>query len=104
MLERMQEGFIVDLHIEGTRRFWKRLTVEDLGLAMEGDFTAAENAKTGLLRVRPEFSLRWMGENLPPSGEFGQRVREAPEHPITAAKSPSRQEPVLSSKGCSLQV
>jgi hypothetical protein len=47
------------------------------GLAMEGDLTAAENAKTGLLRVQPEFSLRWMGANLPPSGEFGERVREA---------------------------
>src|SRR2546430_6568917 len=37
VLQRMQEGVIISLHIEGTRRFWKRLAPEDLGLATSGD-------------------------------------------------------------------
>ncbi len=37
VLQRMQEGVIISLHVEGTRRFWKRLTPEDLGLAVFGE-------------------------------------------------------------------
>jgi adenylate cyclase len=45
-------------------------------LAMEGDLTAAAGARDTLLRVRPEFSLAWMTENLPPTGELAERLRE----------------------------
>ncbi len=37
ILQRMQEGVIISLHIEGTRRFWKKLTLSDLGLAIPDD-------------------------------------------------------------------
>lgn len=37
VLQRMQEGVIISLHIEGARRFWKRLTPADLGLAVSGE-------------------------------------------------------------------
>jgi tetratricopeptide (TPR) repeat protein len=45
-------------------------------LAMEGDLTAAAEARDTLLRLRPEFSLTWMTENLPPTGELAERLRE----------------------------
>jgi hypothetical protein len=35
-LEKMQEGVLVALHIEGARRFWKKLSPQDLGLAVTG--------------------------------------------------------------------
>ena len=45
-------------------------------LAMEGDLTAAAEARGTLLRLRPEFSLTWMTENMPPTGEMAERLRE----------------------------
>jgi tetratricopeptide (TPR) repeat protein len=44
--------------------------------AMEGDLTAATEARGTLLRLRPEFSLTWMTENMPPAGEMAERIRE----------------------------
>jgi len=45
-------------------------------LAMEGDLTAAAEARETLLRFRPEFSLTWNAENFPPIGELAERLRE----------------------------
>jgi len=45
-------------------------------LAMEGDLTGAAAARDRLLRLRPEFSLNWMTENMPPTGEMAERLRE----------------------------
>jgi adenylate cyclase len=45
-------------------------------LAMEGGLTAAEGARAELFRIRPEFSLTWLEENLPPTGELAERLRE----------------------------
>jgi tetratricopeptide (TPR) repeat protein len=45
-------------------------------LAMAGDLAAAAEARGTLLRLRPEFSLTWMTENLPQTGELGERLRE----------------------------
>ena len=45
-------------------------------LAMEGDLTAAAEARDTLLRLRPGFSLTWMIENLPFTGEMAERLRE----------------------------
>jgi hypothetical protein len=43
-------------------------------LAMQGELTAAMQARDTLLRLRPEFSLTWMTENLPPTGELAERL------------------------------
>jgi adenylate cyclase len=45
-------------------------------LAMAGDLAAAAEARGTLLRLRPEFSLTWMTENLPQTGELAERLRE----------------------------
>jgi adenylate cyclase len=45
-------------------------------LAMEGDLTAAAEARGTLLRLQPEFSLTWMSENLLLTGERAERLRE----------------------------
>jgi len=45
-------------------------------LAMQGELTAAAEARDALLRLRPELSLSWMKENLPATDEFGERVRD----------------------------
>ena len=45
-------------------------------LAMEGDLTGAAEARGTLLRLQPEFSLAWMTENQPPTGELAERLRE----------------------------
>jgi hypothetical protein len=47
-------------------------------LALEGDLTAAAKARDTLLRLRPEFSLAWMAENLPTpvTGEMAERRRD----------------------------
>jgi adenylate cyclase len=45
-------------------------------LAMEGDLTAAAEARGTLLRLRPEFSLVWMTENMPATGEMAESLRE----------------------------
>ena len=47
-------------------------------LALEGDPTAAAEARDTLVRFRPEFSLAWMTENLPMpvTGEMAERLRE----------------------------
>jgi len=47
-------------------------------LALEGDLTAAAEARDTLVRLRPEFSLVWMTENLPVPiiGEMAERQRE----------------------------
>jgi len=46
-------------------------------LAMEGDLTAAAAARDTLLRLRPEFSLTWIAENSPITGELAERFRDA---------------------------
>ena len=48
-------------------------------LALDGDLTAAAEARGTLLRLRPEFSLTWMTENLPlpVTGEVAERQRDA---------------------------
>jgi TolB-like protein len=45
-------------------------------LAMEGDLTAAAEARGTLLRLQSEFSLVWMTENTPPAGEMAERLHE----------------------------
>ena len=45
-------------------------------LAMQGEMTAAAEARDALLRLRPEFSLKWAAENLPPAGELKERLQE----------------------------
>ena len=45
-------------------------------LAMQGELTAAAETRDALLRLRPELSLSWMKENLPPTDEFGERLRD----------------------------
>src|SRR5690348_3720320 len=38
VLEQMQQGILVTLHIEGPRRFWKKITPQDLGLSISEKF------------------------------------------------------------------
>jgi len=45
-------------------------------LAMEGDLTAAAEARGTLLRLEPEFSLTRMNENASQTGELAERLRE----------------------------
>jgi cytochrome c-type biogenesis protein CcmH/NrfG len=45
-------------------------------LAMQGNLAAAAEAHDTLVRLRPEFSLTWAAENLPPTGELKERLRE----------------------------
>jgi protein involved in temperature-dependent protein secretion len=45
-------------------------------LAMHGDLHQAKEACAALLTVQPGFSISWMMENLPPTGELGERLRE----------------------------
>ncbi len=45
-------------------------------LAMAGDLTVAAEARATLLRLRPEYSLTWMTENQPATGEIAKRLRE----------------------------
>ena len=45
-------------------------------LAMEGDLTPAAEARGTLLRLQPEFSLTWMTENTPQTGELAERLCE----------------------------
>jgi TolB-like protein/cytochrome c-type biogenesis protein CcmH/NrfG len=45
-------------------------------LAMGGELTAAAEARDTLLRIRPVFSLTWMNENMPPTGELAERLCE----------------------------
>jgi tetratricopeptide (TPR) repeat protein len=45
-------------------------------LAMEGNLTAAVEARDTLLRLQPEYSLAWMTENQPATGELAERLRE----------------------------
>ena len=42
---------------------------------MDGDPTAAA-ARDTLLRLWPDFSLAWMTENSPVTGEYAERFRE----------------------------
>ena len=46
-------------------------------LAMLGEMTEATDALAPLLRLRPELSLAWMRENLPPTGKLAERIDEA---------------------------
>jgi tetratricopeptide (TPR) repeat protein len=46
-------------------------------LAMQGEMTAAADARVVLLRLRPELSLAWMRQNLPPTGELAERICQA---------------------------
>jgi tetratricopeptide (TPR) repeat protein len=45
-------------------------------LAMEGDLTAAAEARGTLLHLRPNFSLTWMMENLALTGQLADCLRE----------------------------
>jgi TolB-like protein len=45
-------------------------------LAMERDLTAAAEAQETLLRLRPEFSLSWMTENMAATEEVAERLCE----------------------------
>jgi adenylate cyclase len=45
-------------------------------LAMQGDVSAAAEARSRLLQLRPEFSLAWFGENIPLTAEIAERYRE----------------------------
>jgi hypothetical protein len=45
-------------------------------LAMEGDLNAAAEARGRLLHLRPNFSLTWMMENHPLTGELADRLCE----------------------------
>ena len=46
-------------------------------LAMQGEMTEATDALAPLLRLRPELSLAWMRQNLPPTGKLAERIYEA---------------------------
>src|SRR3954449_1578910 len=50
-------------------------------LAMEGDLTAAAEARGTLLRLEPEFSLTRMNENASQTGELPERLREGRRKP-----------------------
>ena len=43
---------------------------------MEGDLTAATEARRTLVRLRPEFSLSWLTANQPITGELAERLCE----------------------------
>jgi tetratricopeptide (TPR) repeat protein len=45
-------------------------------LALQGELAAAAEARGTLLRLRPEFSLTWMAENMPQTGELAECLRE----------------------------
>jgi adenylate cyclase len=45
-------------------------------LAMHGDLHGAVEAREALLTVQPGFSISWMMENLPFTGEMGERLQE----------------------------
>jgi adenylate cyclase len=45
-------------------------------LAMEGDMTAAAEARDTLLRLLPDYSLTWVTQNSPVTGELAERLRE----------------------------
>jgi len=46
-------------------------------LAILGEMTEATDALAPLLRLRPELSLAWMRQNLPPTGKLAERIDEA---------------------------
>ena len=45
-------------------------------LGMEGDAEAAAQALADLLRVKPDFSMVWLHENMPWAGDIGGRLLE----------------------------
>jgi tetratricopeptide (TPR) repeat protein len=67
---------------------WARLAIEKgpghvgpqsfltAAMAMQGELTAAARARDALLALRPDFSLTWMKENLPPTGKLAERLCE----------------------------
>ena len=76
----------------GARRYpecitWVRMAIEKnpsyltepflvAALVMQGDIVAASDARDALIQRRPEFSLNWMIENLPSTGELAERLCE----------------------------
>ena len=46
-------------------------------LAAQGEVGEAAKVRDALLRLRPEMSLAWIKVNLPPTGEFAERVYAA---------------------------
>lgn len=44
--------------------------------AMDGNFAAATEALAALLRLQPDFSLAWLAEVMPWTGEIGDRLLE----------------------------
>jgi tetratricopeptide (TPR) repeat protein len=47
------------------------------GLEMRGDHMAAQQTAAAVLRLRPEFSLAWITQNLPLVGNLSERLHEA---------------------------
>jgi len=45
-------------------------------LATQGELARAAEARDTLLRLWPQFSLAWMAENMPPTGEIAERLRD----------------------------
>jgi TolB-like protein/Tfp pilus assembly protein PilF len=45
-------------------------------LAMQAELARAAEARDTLLRLWPQFSLAWMAENMPPTGEIAERLRD----------------------------
>jgi len=45
-------------------------------LGMLGEMVAAAEARATLLRLQPDFSLTWVSENVPLTGEAAERLRE----------------------------
>jgi adenylate cyclase len=72
-----------DEAIAAARRLVER-TPEDIrghfilasALALHGDAEGASMVSVALLRLQPTFSIAWMTENLPWSGEIGDRLKD----------------------------
>jgi adenylate cyclase len=55
---------------------FRAFLLEASASAMQGELASAAKAGETLLRLRPQFSLSWMSENMPWIGELGERLRE----------------------------
>jgi hypothetical protein len=45
-------------------------------LAMDGELVAAAEERNKMLQLRPEFSLSWMAEHMPPTGGLAELLCE----------------------------
>ena len=59
--------------------------------AMQGHMEAAE-AFAGLLRLRADFSMAWISENMAYRGEVGERLREGLRKARVPEESPAGKE------------